>query len=84
MSPIHLDHPEDLHIILNCLQASVLLLLSLQISNFMLLLKNACWMAGDGRHVLPCQHEGQMLATARVTHSGALQRCLQPLLTPQN
>lgn len=25
MSPIHLDHPEDLHIILNCLQASVLL-----------------------------------------------------------
>lgn len=43
VSPKHLDHPEDLHIILNCLQAPVLFLLSFQISNFTLLLKNACW-----------------------------------------
>lgn len=83
MSPKHLDHPEDLQIILNCLQAPALFLHSLQ-RNLMLLLKNACWMAGDGRHVPPCQHEGQMMATARVTHNGALQHRLKPLLTPQN
>lgn len=81
-SPKSFDHPEDLQSILNCLQVPISLLLCAQ-SN--LLLKNACWIAGDHQAwPSPASVEGKRWQLLGSRTTALPERHSKPSPTPQN